>query len=156
MCFDIRKYLSTKKLWPNSGYYLYFVEKYPGVMNIVCYAVIIKKITYIPWNVTYLSLLYIYMCVCINKCVLIQGIIYLQKKIWPISVYYSYLLYKYPGVMNIVYYAVIIKNVSVYSMKCYTLISSTYVGINKCVLIQGIIYLQKDMTSSCLPCIFTR
>ena len=45
-----------------------------------------------------------------------------------------------------------------YSMKYYTFISPIYlcVGINKCVLIQGIIYMQYDMTCQCLLGIFTR
>ena len=45
-------------------------------------------ITYIPWNIIYLSILYIY--VGINKCVLIQGVIYLQKDMtgqWKLGIY---------------------------------------------------------------------
>ena len=46
----------------NQKYYIYSI-------NIICYAVLIKNNTYIPWNVLHWSLLYI--CVGIIKDVLI-------------------------------------------------------------------------------------
>ena len=69
MCFDIRKYLSTIRYDLIVFASLYLQDKNPGVMYIVCYAVIIKNITYIPWNIIHVSLLY--KCVYINKGVLI-------------------------------------------------------------------------------------
>ena len=55
-----------------------FTRKNQILMNIVYHDVIIRKITYIIWNIIYLSLLYIYMCVRTNKYVFIKGIIYMQ------------------------------------------------------------------------------
>ena len=57
---------------------IYLLDKSHGVINMVCYAVTINYVRYIPWNVIHVSLLYIYIYVGINKCVLIQEIIYLH------------------------------------------------------------------------------
>ena len=65
MCFHTKNYLSTTR-YDLSMFTRYIYQKNHIFMNIVCYAVIIQKITYIPWNIIHLPFLYIcsyeYMC----------------------------------------------------------------------------------------------
>ena len=59
MCFDTRNYLSTIRYNLLVFSIGIFTRESQSFMNIVCYAMIIQKITYIPRNVIHLSLLYI-------------------------------------------------------------------------------------------------
>ena len=63
------------------------------------------------------------------------------KKIWPVNAYKVYLLEKLHFHEYSMLYCDNQKDY-IYSMKCDTFISLIYMGINKCVLIQGITYIQ--------------
>ena len=68
----------------------------------------------------------------------------MYNKIWPINVYYVYLLEKRAHFHEKSMLYCDNQKDYIFFMKYYTFISSIYVcvGINKCVLIQGIIYMQ--------------
>ena len=96
----------------------------------------------------YIYLLYIY--VGIIKCVLIQWIIYLQKS-YDLLVFTIGIFTRKKSDFN--EYSILCcdnEKYYIYSMKYYSFFSPIYVGIIKCVLIQGIIYMQWDKFFECL------